>query len=310
MALHRPLQSPSHNQLLSGLADVAGQSCRVESSLVAHIAEVDFRRLSSCILGLMFLPSCGSFRSGRAFRHESSSRPSCSQDQLRSARLRPPSSASNCSRGQCWTPRLRRFRPRLLVPSLPRSRSSSRFRRTAIKSSSPPGRNSTRTSSGFGPSCAQRYPTATSARSSGRQSGSCGSAWRRGDSHRRVPPGRPGCVRAARPSRYVTAEVRRAVYRRDLSQCRFTDAQGRRCPERHHLEYHHRYPFALGGGRGIDNICLMCPAHTRYLAELDLGAKLMSRHLDRREEARTASAQGNIGPTVPGTSESPNDREG
>jgi hypothetical protein len=45
MALHRPLQSLSDDQLLSCLADVAGQSRRAESSLVAHIAEVDFRHL-------------------------------------------------------------------------------------------------------------------------------------------------------------------------------------------------------------------------------------------------------------------------
>jgi hypothetical protein len=45
MALHRPLQSLSDDQLLSDLADVAGQSRRAESSLVAHIAEVDLRRL-------------------------------------------------------------------------------------------------------------------------------------------------------------------------------------------------------------------------------------------------------------------------
>ena len=45
MALHRPLQSLSDDQLLSELADVAGQSRRAESSLVTHIAEVDLRRL-------------------------------------------------------------------------------------------------------------------------------------------------------------------------------------------------------------------------------------------------------------------------
>jgi 5-methylcytosine-specific restriction endonuclease McrA len=113
----------------------------------------------------------------------------------------------------------------------------------------------------------------------------------------------------AASSRYVPADVRRAVYRRDRSQCRFTDGQGRRCPERHYLEYHHRNPFALGGSGDLDNICLMCPAHNRYLAELDLGAKVMSRHLDRREQARTTGARGVIGPTAPGTSDPPSDKE-
>jgi hypothetical protein len=53
-------------------------------------------------------------------------------------------------------------------------------------------------------------------------------------------------VRVATSSRHVPADVRRFVYRRDRSRCCFADAEGRRCPERHRLEYHHRHPFALG----------------------------------------------------------------
>jgi uncharacterized protein YhaN len=44
-ALERPLESLSDDELLSGLADVLRQSRRVESSLIARIAEVDARRL-------------------------------------------------------------------------------------------------------------------------------------------------------------------------------------------------------------------------------------------------------------------------
>jgi hypothetical protein len=83
-------------------------------------------------------------------------------------------------------------------------------------------------------------------------------------------------------SRYLPFDVRRFVYRRDGGQCRFVDAQGRRCPERHRLEYHHRHPFGLGGGRERDNICLMCGRHNRYLAELDYGREKMSRYLRKR----------------------------
>jgi hypothetical protein len=79
-------------------------------------------------------------------------------------------------------------------------------------------------------------------------------------------------------SRYLPSDVRRFVYRRDGGQCRFVDAQGRRCPERYRLEYHHRHPFGLGGGPERDNICLMCGLHNRYLAELDYGRKKMSRY--------------------------------
>jgi hypothetical protein len=79
-------------------------------------------------------------------------------------------------------------------------------------------------------------------------------------------------------SRDIPAETRRFVYQRDQGQCRFVDAQGRRCPERHRLEYHHRFPFGLGGGSEPENICLMCEPHNRYLAEIDYGRKKMSRY--------------------------------
>jgi len=85
-------------------------------------------------------------------------------------------------------------------------------------------------------------------------------------------------------SRNPPAAVRRLVYSRDESQCRFRDAEGRRCPERHNLQYHHMYPFALGGGHGPENICLMCPAHNLYLAEHVYGKEAMSRHTQTRTD--------------------------
>jgi hypothetical protein len=85
-------------------------------------------------------------------------------------------------------------------------------------------------------------------------------------------------VRTHPSSGHIPAAVRRAVHRRDGSRCCFVDAQGRRCPERHRLEFHHRRPFGLGGGPDVDNICLLCRAHNRLIAELDYGRKAMSRH--------------------------------
>ncbi len=80
-------------------------------------------------------------------------------------------------------------------------------------------------------------------------------------------------------SRYIPAPVRRAVYERDGGRCRYVDSQGRRCPERGRLEYHHRYyPFALGGDHSPRNTCLMCDTHNAYLAERDYGKEAMARH--------------------------------
>jgi hypothetical protein len=94
-------------------------------------------------------------------------------------------------------------------------------------------------------------------------------------------------------SRDVTAEVQRVVYERDGGQCRYVDEEGRRCPERHHLEYHHRNPYARRGGKDPENICLMCHAHNWYLAELAYGKEVMDRYrrLIARRRAGTLSGQ-------------------
>lgn len=86
-------------------------------------------------------------------------------------------------------------------------------------------------------------------------------------------------------SRRIPAAVRRAVYERDGGRCRYFDARGGRCPERHSLEYHHRHPFGMGGDHGLSNIRLMCPAHNAYLAEHDYGREVATRWSRSRESA-------------------------
>lgn len=79
-------------------------------------------------------------------------------------------------------------------------------------------------------------------------------------------------------SRHIPAAVRRAVRERDGDRCRFVDQPGRRCSERHRLEYHHRRPFGLGGDHRPHNPSLMCRAHNGYLAEHDFGREALARH--------------------------------
>jgi hypothetical protein len=85
-------------------------------------------------------------------------------------------------------------------------------------------------------------------------------------------------------TRHIPAAVRRAVRKRDQDRCRFVDKQGRRCSERHRLEFHHRHPFAMGGDHSLDNISLMCAAHNRFLAEHDYGQAAIRRR-PRNEKA-------------------------
>jgi hypothetical protein len=87
---------------------------------------------------------------------------------------------------------------------------------------------------------------------------------------------------ASAKTRHIPAAVRHAVSRRDQGRCGFVDAQGRRCSERHRVEFHHRRPFGLGGDHTVDNIGLLCPAHNRHIAELDYGCAAIGPH--RRSE--------------------------
>jgi hypothetical protein len=92
-------------------------------------------------------------------------------------------------------------------------------------------------------------------------------------------------------SRRIPAAVRRAVHERDGGRCRYVDASGRRCGERHHLQYHHVHPFGLGGGHRPDNVRLMCAQHNAYLAAHDYGREAMTR-FRRSRGAATRGASG------------------
>jgi len=83
-------------------------------------------------------------------------------------------------------------------------------------------------------------------------------------------------------SRHIPAAVRRAVHERDGSRCGYVDDSGRRCSERHRLEYHHRHPFGMGGNHSPTNLGLMCRAHNGYLAEGDYGRKAIAQAAARR----------------------------
>jgi len=77
----------------------------------------------------------------------------------------------------------------------------------------------------------------------------------------------PRPSRAATPgSRHIPAEVRRAVWLRDLGRCAFVGTDGRRCNERAFVEFHHLRPYAAGGEADAENIQLRCRRHNDYEA--------------------------------------------
>lgn len=78
---------------------------------------------------------------------------------------------------------------------------------------------------------------------------------------------RRGSAAKTKPRARVPVAVRRAVFERDAGQCSFVDNQGRRCNERHFLEFDHIVAHAIGGTVSVDNLRLRCRAHNRLAAE-------------------------------------------
>jgi 5-methylcytosine-specific restriction endonuclease McrA len=83
--------------------------------------------------------------------------------------------------------------------------------------------------------------------------------------------------------RYVPAEVRREVWRRDGGQCSFVGPGGRRCPARTRLEFDHVTPVAHGGRSTVEGLRLRCRAHNQHDAERVFGRAFVQ---GRQEQAR------------------------
>jgi len=98
------------------------------------------------------------------------------------------------------------------------------------------------------------------------------------------PRARHSTAKFAKQGRYISAEVRRSVWKRDEARCTYVDARGQRCREQGGLEFHHQHPHARGGPPSTDNITLRCRSHNDLAAEQDFG-----RDVIRQKRARTAS---------------------
>ena len=69
-------------------------------------------------------------------------------------------------------------------------------------------------------------------------------------------------------SRHIPAEVKRAVWVRDIGRCAYVGEGGHRCAERRFLEFHHVKPYAAGGEATVANCSLRCRRHNGYEAKL------------------------------------------
>ena len=90
--------------------------------------------------------------------------------------------------------------------------------------------------------------------------------------------------------RYVPADVRHAVWKRDQGQCTFRSETGHRCPARTRLEFDHVDEVARGGRATIGGIRLQCRAHNQYGAERTFGAEFMKHKRESAQREAVAHA--------------------
>ncbi|MGA9523570.1 MAG: HNH endonuclease signature motif containing protein, partial [Myxococcaceae bacterium] len=90
-----------------------------------------------------------------------------------------------------------------------------------------------------------------------------------------------GSIRGGKRTRYVKAEVRRAVWERDGGACTFIGTNEKRCGSRYQVELDHVKPFAWGGPGTIDNLTLRCRAHNLHRAREHFGEEHMAKRSHR-----------------------------
>jgi hypothetical protein len=93
-------------------------------------------------------------------------------------------------------------------------------------------------------------------------------------------------------SRRIPDPIKREVWTRDEEQCTFRDREGRRCPARERLEFHHLTPFAQGGDHSESNLTLRCSSHNAYQADLDFGTEFMAERRTGAGRDRAAKPRG------------------
>jgi hypothetical protein len=101
-----------------------------------------------------------------------------------------------------------------------------------------------------------------------------------------------GAARSRRRSqgtRYVSAEVRRAVVERDGMRCAFVDEQGRRCQETGFLELQHMKPVARGGQSTEANVKVYCRAHNQHAARNDFGVAHVEKKIHQARQGHRAA---------------------
>lgn len=92
-------------------------------------------------------------------------------------------------------------------------------------------------------------------------------------------------------TRHVPLEVARAVRERDGNQCTFVDAQGRRCSETRFVTIEHIEPYARGGPATVENCCLLCAPHNAYRARRIFGEAHVRKKIAQARARKTPASE-------------------
>jgi len=84
----------------------------------------------------------------------------------------------------------------------------------------------------------------------------------------------------------LSRATRRAVFERDGERCTFTDAEGNRCPATTWLELDHVVARGRGGSSELANLRVRCRAHNRLHAEQTFGKQHVERKIHERRHPR------------------------
>jgi 5-methylcytosine-specific restriction endonuclease McrA len=92
----------------------------------------------------------------------------------------------------------------------------------------------------------------------------------------------------------ITKATRRAVFERDGLQCTYVAGDGRRCEGRAFLELDHVVPKALGGTNDLENLRVRCRAHNQLWAEQAFGRERVEqgRHFCQKKWTRASDGPG------------------
>jgi hypothetical protein len=88
---------------------------------------------------------------------------------------------------------------------------------------------------------------------------------------------------------HVPMAVRREVVARDGACCAFVGEGGHRCGTRERLEFHHKLAWARQGADTAENLQLLCRAHNQFLAELELGTSHVEQAIAERRKRNDAA---------------------